>query len=524
MEIVLRGCDRAIGMARFELDDGCMQRFWEVSLDGEVLTFQYGDLGSDGRTRTKRCRSERAAKAAYDDAVRAMLQQGYRRVVALPDLAEPDQRDASAPMWDRLEENPDDPVALAVHADWLQSNGDVRGEVLALELAGRDDEAVALREAHRDVLMGALDPFPGQVQCTWKHGYVRSVRFDPADHRGTDPAGAAVRVLASDALRLVQEVVLQVPSAVQVAGARRLPSVRRLALHTGVVGGDFQSSEPLDLDRLRTCLPRLNALKVRGVCDLVGDAVMAGLNALDVRFTPEWTARIQGARALTQLAVHGIDRVSTEALAESGVFGQLDELSLTPSWNAMPTLLAALSVGPCAKRLVLAGMEVDSGHVRALERLERLEEVVFDGVVSEDALATLRASHLALVGQVRIRPEEDDDEEEPSRPRDLDVVRLELRSEKRRFFWEIGVDETVHHVRYGRLGTRGTWIWRRFPSSDIAEEMMERRIEEKLKDGYEPCSAVVLYDKNDRATTARSGERKRTSRRRAHRASERDSG
>jgi predicted DNA-binding WGR domain protein len=483
-------------MARFELDDGRMQRFWEVSLDGEVLTFQYGDLGSEGRTRTKQCRSERAAKAAYDDAVRAMLQQGYRRVVAVPPAEVPDD---AAPMWGRLEEDPDDPVALAVHADWLQSRGDVRGEILALELAGRQDDANAMRQERAAELMGPIDAFPGQVQCTWRNGYVRSVRFDPADHRGVDPAGAAVRVLSSNALRLVQDVVLQVPSAAQVAVARRLPSVRRLALHTGVVGGDFQPSEPLDLDRLQVCMPRLRSLKVRGVCDLVGEAVVAGLDELDIRFTPEWTDRILGARALNRLAIHGIDQVTAEVLASRGVFGQLDELVLTPSWSAMPTLLGALSSGRCAQRLVLAGMEIDAGHVHALDRLDGLEQVAFDGTVSEGALRRLELSHLVLVGQVRIRPDADDDDEEPTRPRGLQVVRLELRKEKtRRFFWEIGLDDTVHHVRYGRLGTRGTWIWRRFPTSDIAEEMMERRIDEKLRDGYEPTSAEVVYDRTRR--------------------------
>ncbi|MEZ4322024.1 MAG: WGR domain-containing protein [Myxococcota bacterium] len=476
-------------MARFELDDGRVQRFWEVALDGEVLTFRYGDLGSAGRTRSKACPTERQARAAYDDAVRSMLSQGYRRVISLPDGPEPEP----APMWPRLEEDPDDPEALAVHADWLLARDDVRGEVLALELAGRSDEAKAVREAHRDVLHGPIGAFPGRVELTWAWGYVRSVRFEPTDHRGVDPAGAAAAILASESLRLVRGVDLQVPSAVDIAMSRHLPAVRRLVLHTGVVGNDWQPSDPLDLDALARCMPRLRSLKVRGVSEVRGIDAVLGLEQLDVRFSPGWIERIRVAGAqLRELGVHGIDADSVDELASSGRFGALEQLSLTPSWSAMPGVLAALRSGPAPRRLVLAGVDLDRSDVTMLESLPGLEQIAIDGTVSQAAHVALAQSRLQVVGQVRLRPEQEDEDEEPERPRDLAVQRLEYVNERSRFFWEIGRVGSVHHVRYGQMGSRGRWIWRRFPSEDIAEEILERRVEEKLREGYTPCRTRVL--------------------------------
>ncbi|MCB9673493.1 MAG: WGR domain-containing protein [Alphaproteobacteria bacterium] len=479
-------------MARFELDDGRLRKFWEVALDGEVLTFRYGDLGEAGRTRSKRHRSERHAKASYDEAVRAMLSQGYRRIVNVPERTPC----SAAPAWPRLEEDPDDPVALAVHADWLQSRGDVRGEVLALELAGMPEQAVALREAHRAELYGPIDAFPGQVAVTWSHGYVRTARFEPSDHRGVDPAGAAAAVLASESLRLVREVDLQVAAAAQVVTACHLPALRRLFVHTGIVGGDWQPSEPLDLDRLAERMPRLRTLKVRGVSDLVGCEAIARLEHLDLRFAPGWAERIIAcAASLRSLAIHGVDANSVEALAGSGVLGGLDSLTLTPSWNAVPRLLPALGRGRCARRLVLSGLDLDRVHVQMLCALEGLEELVLDGAVTPAAERALLDSRLRVIGDLRLRPEEEDDDDEPERPTDLEVQRFEYSTAgTRRYFWEIGRDGAVHHVRYGAIGSRGRWIWRRFPSEDISEEIFERRIEEKLREGYRATPMRVVYD------------------------------
>lgn len=52
--------------------------------------------------------------------------------------------------------NPLDRDAYVVFADWLQQQGDPRGELMSLQLAGKDDEAEALLAKHEDYFLGPL--------------------------------------------------------------------------------------------------------------------------------------------------------------------------------------------------------------------------------------------------------------------------------------------------------------------------------------------------------------------------------
>lgn len=52
--------------------------------------------------------------------------------------------------------NPLDREAHAVFADWLQQQGDPRGELMSLHLAGKDAEAEAFLAEHEDYLLGPL--------------------------------------------------------------------------------------------------------------------------------------------------------------------------------------------------------------------------------------------------------------------------------------------------------------------------------------------------------------------------------
>ncbi len=70
--------------------------------------------------------------------------------------------------------NPDDPAGYLVYADWLQAQGDPRGELIVLVERGRDDEARALIDEHAEHFLG---PFarhrPEELELTWRHGFIR---------------------------------------------------------------------------------------------------------------------------------------------------------------------------------------------------------------------------------------------------------------------------------------------------------------------------------------------------------------
>jgi uncharacterized protein (TIGR02996 family) len=83
----------------------------------------------------------------------------------------------------KLIEDPTDVAAHLVYADFLQSNGDPRGELIALQNAGKTKEAEAHLEKHRDALYGPLwgyrKTFEGNDDDAfeWRLGFIRSARF-----------------------------------------------------------------------------------------------------------------------------------------------------------------------------------------------------------------------------------------------------------------------------------------------------------------------------------------------------------
>ncbi|MEO8551772.1 MAG: TIGR02996 domain-containing protein, partial [Kofleriaceae bacterium] len=69
-------------------------------------------------------------------------------------------------------DHPDDLAARAVYADELQSRGDPRGELIALELAGAGAHAAALRRAHAATWWPEL----AEHAFATKHGFVHRIR------------------------------------------------------------------------------------------------------------------------------------------------------------------------------------------------------------------------------------------------------------------------------------------------------------------------------------------------------------
>ena len=75
---------------------------------------------------------------------------------------------------------PDDKANYAVYGDWLEANGDVRGELIAMQLAGRDGKQ--LIEANAEHFYGQLAPFVDMLEqskfadlgqpTSWRWGFI----------------------------------------------------------------------------------------------------------------------------------------------------------------------------------------------------------------------------------------------------------------------------------------------------------------------------------------------------------------
>lgn len=83
----------------------------------------------------------------------------------------------------RLTADPSDEEAYLVYADFLQSNGDPRGELITLQHAGKVDEARAHLDAHAEALLGPLAAFTETQEgleaeaFVWRNGFIESARF-----------------------------------------------------------------------------------------------------------------------------------------------------------------------------------------------------------------------------------------------------------------------------------------------------------------------------------------------------------
>lgn len=84
-----------------------------------------------------------------------------------------------------LREDPDDVERYSVVADWLQARGDVRGEIIALEIAReREDpdgarwramtrDVLRLEKLHAKHLFGALWTASTTSRFVWRYGFIR---------------------------------------------------------------------------------------------------------------------------------------------------------------------------------------------------------------------------------------------------------------------------------------------------------------------------------------------------------------
>ena len=163
-------------MARYELSDGSSNKFWEIKLSGTSFTTTYGKIGANGQTTIKQFSSDAKAKQEHDKLVAEKTKKGYSLVgkaavkgkkPAMPPSEDSTsgedeiaKRDARNPALEKaILANPLDRDAYAVFADWLQEQGDPRGELISLQLHNKDKAAQKLIEHHAGYFLGPLAPF-----------------------------------------------------------------------------------------------------------------------------------------------------------------------------------------------------------------------------------------------------------------------------------------------------------------------------------------------------------------------------
>jgi uncharacterized protein (TIGR02996 family) len=162
-------------MRHFHFSDGKSDKFWSIEREGKQLTVTYGRMGSKGQTQTKELPDEAAAEKEEERLIREKQGKGYVEVSSSP---------AVSPMRQALEEaltaDPDELAGHMAYADWLQEQGDPRGEFIRLQLdleradlPGGERKALQGREdtllrAHGREWLGSLAPFLLENRATWE--------------------------------------------------------------------------------------------------------------------------------------------------------------------------------------------------------------------------------------------------------------------------------------------------------------------------------------------------------------------
>ena len=239
--------------------------FWEIekSPDGKAFTARWGKLGTDGRSKTKRFEDSYACSSEYDELIAEKLKLGYATIKPAKlvfTLRSNPELEAT------LCESVEDPARWAVYADWLQEAGDFRGEMIALGLAGKLDEARAIADANADVMWGdawnlkAGDAFVGVtwmpawqgaekrgIEVAFDHtvgplGFIESIKMSGLDEEG-HVAKALHAVVSAPIGRFVRSIELHACHDQAYSGASGQPNF-------GTVAAALAGAKPTALRRL----------------------------------------------------------------------------------------------------------------------------------------------------------------------------------------------------------------------------------------------------------------------------------
>jgi uncharacterized protein (TIGR02996 family) len=151
-----------------KLKDGSTELV-RIKHEGKKLVVETGSAWGNYKPKSKAFGTPEKAREAYDKAIAAKREAGYREIgeLSAPQVAVArDERLEAA-----IRANRDDAGAFMVYADWLQGHGSPVGEVIAFAARGQAKKAQNL---------AAKVGMPGEDFATvkWKHGLWESLKID----------------------------------------------------------------------------------------------------------------------------------------------------------------------------------------------------------------------------------------------------------------------------------------------------------------------------------------------------------
>ena len=210
-----------------------------------------------------------------------------------------------------LRVRPDDRETHAIYGDWLQTHGDPRGQVIALQLALADasgdeakrlaDQDRALRGRHLGHLFGPLRRYADTIVDRWSLGFVDAatiadVRFHASATGPFEALAILLRLPIAARLQTLRlgNAAVQHPELVELLRASPVTAaIRELEL-----GDEVMVAGPSlpELPRVWAALPRLNRVVIHDNDPPLGSLEAAQLVELELHLRGVWPRPIGGHR------------------------------------------------------------------------------------------------------------------------------------------------------------------------------------------------------------------------------------
>ncbi|MDC0709628.1 WGR domain-containing protein [Stigmatella sp. ncwal1] len=299
-------------MPRYEFTEGSSSKFWEITLSGKSFTTRWGRIGTEGQEKTQSFASPAEAKKEHDKLVREKEKKGYELVGEGGGEAGGDDGESAEPASNpELEaailKDPDNVDAYLVYSDWLQHQGDPRGELIALhhavsqasgkEASNLKRKATAHIQKHQALLLGELAEAVEEEELTveWFLGFIRSARVARKDYDSTRDIGETAReLLAHPSARFIRGLTLGIAD---FDGENTYDDVIEQLTEAGgsktiqdLFIGDFQYPDEMeiswshlnDVSPLLKRLPALRTLRLRGASLELGNVNLPELREFTV--------------------------------------------------------------------------------------------------------------------------------------------------------------------------------------------------------------------------------------------------
>ncbi len=399
-------------MARFEFKEGTSSKFWEIIKEDDVLITRWGRIGAEGQEKKQKFKHSYEARSEYQKQMLEKLKKGYKRIK--PKNTGPAPK-SNPELEAAILKDPDNADGYLVYGDWLQSQGDPRGELIALQhalLGAKGSAASALKKKvsallskHRDLLLGTLLPpmlKDETLSVQWHLGFLRSARVK-APGWGEDPEfevpEAVALLLAHPSARFLQELVIGLPSNdgdneyddVTRAIAKAAPkALRSLFL------GDFVYPDETEISwshigkvsSLYKAVPQLRSLRLRG-----GDVDLGKVDLPELR---EFTVESGG---LNRSAVKSIASANWPKLQRLEVWFGSEEYGAGGDEDDIQSILDGKGL-PALKHLGLCNAEFSKALARVLPKskvLAQLETLdLSKGTLTDEDAEVLAANAAAF--------------------------------------------------------------------------------------------------------------------------------